>query len=103
SCPICCNLADRFGRLLRTRGFGLAPLQAEWVKKRLNLPDGRFDEMFVLTHDDRILGGENAVIYLAGQYWWSWPIHRIAELPGFHFLAQLTYRWIAERRYCIGG
>ena len=103
SCPICCNLADRFHRLLHSRGFGLAPLQSNWAKKCLRLPETGFNKMKVLTFDNRVLGGEDAVIYLIGQFWWAWPFHIIARLPGFHFLAGFVYRWIARHRYCAEG
>ncbi len=104
SCPICSGGAERFHRILHARGFGLAPLQTPWVQDRLNLKtDTPLEEMRVITHDHRILGGADGLIYLSAQVWWAWPVFAIAQLPGMRSLAWGAYRWIAKRRYCLGG
>lgn len=104
SCPICRGGVERFHRILHARGFGLAPLQTPWVQMRLGLKsDSSLEEMKVLTHDGRVFGGADALIYLAGQVWWAWPLSVLCWLPGMRQLAWGLYRWVARNRYCLGG
>jgi hypothetical protein len=99
--PKCRIGAERFYRILHARGFGLAPLQTPWVHERLGLTS--LDEMKVLTHTNQVLGGADALIYLAGQVWWAWPLSILCRLPGMRALIWDLYRWIARNRYCLGG
>ncbi len=101
-CPICRGGAEQFHRVLHTRGFGLAPLQTPWVQTRLGLKsDLSLEEMKVLTHDGHVFGGADALIYLAGQVWWAWPLSVLFRLPGMRRLAWELYRWVARHRYCL--
>ena len=82
SCPICSGGAERFHRILHARGFGLAPLQTPWVQQPLGLkPGSPLEEMKVLTTDGQVFGGADALIYLAGQVWWAWPLWILCRLP----------------------
>lgn len=103
-CSLCIDLADRFGRSLARRGFGLAPLQTPWVRNRLGLtPRSDLTDMKVLTRDGEVLGGADGAIHLARYLWWAWPLYALARLPGMRRMLRLGYRWIAERRHCLGG
>ncbi len=59
--------------------------------------------MELVTSDGKILGGADAVIELAGQIWWGWPLWALAQIPGSRPLLRALYRGIAARRYCVGG
>ena len=101
ACRHCSAAAKRFERLFERRGFALIPLQTPWVQKRLRLnPTALLEEMRLLTDDGKILGGADAVIFLAGQVWWAWPFYSLAQLPGMHGLVEKSYRWIATHRGC---
>src|SRR5712692_2242278 len=81
-CAFCTGLARQFGAALRRRGFELAPLTE------------RRSQMELATSDGRILGGADAVIELARQIWWGWPIWVFAQAPGSRPLLRAAYRWI---------
>jgi predicted DCC family thiol-disulfide oxidoreductase YuxK len=84
------------------RGFHLAPLQAPWVRPALKLSQEELlDELRVLTADDAIYGGADALIYLAEQIPWARPLAYAARLPGMKFLLRAAYRWIAHQRHTI--
>lgn len=101
---MCTSLARRVERSFERRGFGLAPLQTPWVRERLGLKPGEpLTEMQVLTSDGRVFGGTDAVVYLARWVWWGWPVYAMAKLPGMLRVLRFAYRWVAERRSCIGG
>lgn len=100
-CGFCTRWAWRLARIGRvgSRGFHLAPLQAAWVRQRLHMaePD-LLHEMRVLTADDTLYGGADAVVFLARQVWWTRPFTHLARLPGAMRLLRAAYRWVARNR-----
>jgi predicted DCC family thiol-disulfide oxidoreductase YuxK len=100
-CEFCQSLARRFRSTLQKRGFGLAPLQDPRVATLLGLtPNLLLQEMRVLTDEGQVLGGAQAVTFLAGKIWWAWPVHAAAKLPGMQPLLHAAYRWVAGHRHC---
>ncbi len=103
-CSMCAGTIGRLRRTLIRRGFLLAPLQRGWVQERLGLrPEELLDEMRVLTADGRLLGGAEAIVYLAGHIWWGRPLVGLSKIPGAGRLLDRLYRLIACRRYRLGG
>jgi predicted DCC family thiol-disulfide oxidoreductase YuxK len=100
-CNICTSLARRFRRAFEKRGFGLATLQDPRVAALLALPpDQLLREMHVVTGEGEILSGAKAIVYLARQIWWAWPLFAAAQLPGAMRILNLGYRFFADRRHC---
>ena len=100
-CAFCQSLARRFRSTLERRGFGLAPLQDPRVAALLGVPPSvLLVEMRVLTADGQVLGGAQAVTFLAGKIWWAWPVHAAAKLPGMPRLLRAAYKWVADHRHC---
>src|SRR4029453_9176137 len=82
-------------------GFQFLPLQTGWVMKQLGLdPNAPLEEMHVLTVGGRYIAGADAVIFLARQIWWTWPVVALARLPGIRALLDQGYRWVAAHRGC---
>ena len=103
-CSVCTSLARRFRRPLETRGFGLAALQDPRVQALLNLPpEDLLREMRVATAEGEIYGGAGAIVYLARQIWWAWPLYAAAKLPGVPLILDACYRWFADHRTCSSG
>jgi predicted DCC family thiol-disulfide oxidoreductase YuxK len=103
-CRICTSLAHRFRRTLETRGFGLAALQDPRVQSLLGLPHRELlREMRVATIQGQIYGGAEAVVFLARQVWWAWPLYAAAKLLGVPRLLDAGYRWFANHRTCSSG
>jgi predicted DCC family thiol-disulfide oxidoreductase YuxK len=103
-CSICTSLAHRFRRTLETRGFGLAALQDPRVQALLALPPAELlREMRVATCEGQIYGGAEAVIYLARQIWWAWPLYALAKVHGIPRILTSGYRWFADHRKCLNG
>ena len=103
-CAFCTSLARRFAPVLEPRGYGLAPLQDPRVPALLGLPPAQLLlEMRVLTSDGRQFGGADAVLYLARQVWWAWPLYALGKLPGMRRALRAGYRWIAARRSCAAS
>ena len=101
-CPFCSAWARRVHATLESRGFGLAPLQSARVRALLNLPEHELlREMRLLTPDGNVLGGADALIYLARNIWWAWPVYALSQLPAVRSLLLAAYRWFAARRHCL--
>jgi predicted DCC family thiol-disulfide oxidoreductase YuxK len=103
-CAACTSLARRFRRALETRGFGLAALQDPRVRTLLDLPpEDLLREMRVATADGNVYGGAEAIVFLARQIWWAWPLYAAAKLPGIPRVLETCYRWFADHRTCVSG
>lgn len=101
-CRYCIAAATRFAPIFAKRGFRFIPLQTPWVQQRLGLvPGAPLEEMRVLTLDDTDLGGADAILFLARQVWWLWPLSIVGRLPGMHGVVDAGYRWIAAHRGCV--
>lgn len=100
-CGFCCELAHRFENVFARRGFRFAPLQEEWVERRLHLTRAEaLKEMRVLTTAGEVFGGADAVVYLSGQLWWGVPLAFLARLALVHAALHRLYRWVAAYRTC---
>lgn len=103
-CSSCRELALRFEAFFGDRGFHFAPLQDEWVQRRLNLTKAQaLEEMRVLTSAGQVFGGADAVIFLARQIWWARPLTWMTRIPFVHAILHRVYRWVAARRSCAMG
>jgi predicted DCC family thiol-disulfide oxidoreductase YuxK len=87
-CAFCTAWARRAEQILKGRGFVFQPLP---------LPA---KEMKVVTAAGKTVGGAAAVVYLARQVWWLWPLWALSRIPGVMRLLDHGYRWIAGRRHC---
>ncbi|HRI12377.1 MAG TPA: DUF393 domain-containing protein [Verrucomicrobiota bacterium] len=102
-CPVCVSIVDRMGALFRRRGFEFVPLQESWVAPALAVTPAELRrEMKLRRHDGIVVGGAAAWRELGKSVWWLWPLVTAAGWPGFRWLADVTYRWVAEHRYCLG-
>ena len=103
-CSVCTSLARRFRRALEKRGFGLAALQDPRVQALLALPpQDLLREMRVATAGGDVYGGAKAIVFLARQIWWAWPLYAVAKLPGVPRILGACYRWFAAHRTCSSG
>ena len=103
-CALCRAWAGRTYRLLRRRGFRMAPLRSPWTQARFGLePNSLLTEMRLITTDGKRLGGADALIEIARNIWWAWPLSLAARLPGIRPLLRIAYRHLAARRHCSTG
>jgi predicted DCC family thiol-disulfide oxidoreductase YuxK len=74
------------------------------VQALLALPtEDLLREMRVATGDGEIYGGADAIVFLARQIWWAWPLYAAAKLPGVPHILNACYRWFADHRTCSSG
>jgi len=82
--------------------FGLAALQDPRVATLLGLPtDQLLREMRVVTANNELYGGVDAIVFLARQIWWGWLIYAAAQLQVCSTFFQAGYRWFANHRIVL--
>jgi predicted DCC family thiol-disulfide oxidoreductase YuxK len=102
SCGLCTAGTRRWGPMLSRRGIGLRPLQDPEVVERLGLQPGEVpDEMKLQTPQGQILGGADALLYVARRVWWAFPIYLLSFIPGMRWLMHWGYRRLASNRHRI--
>ena len=90
-CRFCTIWARRGERWLGKHGFRFVPLSEP------------SDEMKLVTGDGETIGGARAVVYLARQIWWAWPLWAVSRIPGAMHLLERGYRWTAAGWCCSAG
>ncbi|GJM25016.1 MAG: hypothetical protein DHS20C16_14310 [Phycisphaerae bacterium] len=103
-CPMCVTLANRFAGIFRRIGYRIAPQQTAWVRERLGLSEGEpLTEVRVLSPDGQVVGGAEAVVFVAQRIWWAWPLYALSRIPGVMIILRTIYRHIAANRFCISN
>ena len=106
ACSLCIGLVRRSHNVLAPE-FRFEPLQSPWVREVLGVTEEQLlAEMRVLTRTGNVLGGADAVVYLARSLkpaqrpWWAWLALVVSRIPGSIALLHSGYRWFAARRHC---
>ena len=103
-CRFCNALAKRFAGVLARRDIALLPLQTEGTTALFGVPqDQLLAEMRLRLYGGRVLGGADAVMEIARQIWWAWPLWALSRVPGAMRPMRVVYRWIARQRGCADG
>lgn len=102
SCGFCRRWIPFWESALRRQGFGIAPLQAEWVASRLEIGEERLlDDIRLLLADGRNFAGAEVYRYAMSRIWWTRPLYLISILPGFRRIFDMCYRLFAKNRHRI--
>lgn len=100
-CALCFRWLRRVERPLLRHGYEFVPLQAAWIKARLNLTNrDALTEMRLLRPGQQVLGGADAAVVLMRQIWWLWPLWLLSRSPGAMSAFRVVYRHIAVNRQC---
>ncbi len=103
-CRFCTAHRQRWGKVFERRGFVWLPLQTPGTAERLGITEMQLHaEMWLQLADGRKFGGISAWSVQMRRVWWLWPMGVVLALPGFKALRRGIYRWIAQRRHCLGG
>jgi predicted DCC family thiol-disulfide oxidoreductase YuxK len=109
-CPFCLGLLERFRLQIEAAGFLAAPLQSDWVRERLSVPDDQLlAEMKLLLPSGDVYGGAEAIFHFARSMpsdvrpVWAWAVVILGKLPFARALARAVYKRVAARRHCLAG
>lgn len=104
SCGFCRRWIPFWENTLRKRGFEIAPLQAGWVKKRLQLSEGDLlqDLRLLLANGEHIQGADT-YRYAMKRIWWAYPVYLASMAPIGRKIFDRAYRQFATHRHQISS
>src|SRR5262245_12221206 len=102
SCGFCRTWVPFWRHTLRRRGFGIAPLQAEWVRRRLNVSDAELmQDLRLLLADGRQVRGVDVYRHVWRRIWWAWPLYLLSTVPLGRQAFDWGYRTFADNRFRV--
>ena len=93
------NLQTAERAVRQLRGY----LDVRVGSEKYRISQERDPAMRLLTPQGSLYGGADALIAIAGQIWWAWPLHCVAQVPLVSGVLRHTYAWVARRRNCLSG
>lgn len=101
-CGICTAWISRCKNIFLRRNFDMVPLQAEWIRRELDLdyPDMLRDFRIRLAGGD-LLEGADAYRWLLRKIWWAYPFYLLSRVPPCKQIFDTCYRYIADHRQKI--
>ncbi len=101
-CGFCTRWMSFWKGVLARRGIGIAPLQADWVRHRLDVaPEDLLNDLRMLTADGRIVEGADVYRYVMRRIGWAYPAYVLTLLPGLRHVFDRAYRTFATHRYRV--
>lgn len=103
-CVFCVRWAHFWRPVLRSRGFEIDELQAQWTTEALGMTrDEVVRDIRLITAEGKSYAGADVYLHIARRIWWAWPFGAFFSLPGFRALIWAGYRWFAKNRQCVSG
>lgn len=104
SCGFCRRWIPFWENALGRRGFGIAPLQADWVRERLQLTESDLlRDLRLLLADGSQICGANVYRYAMRRIWWAWPVYLFSITPGLRNVFDWSYRTFATNRFRVSS
>ncbi len=102
SCGFCDRWVQFWKPIIGKRGFGVAPLQSDFVKARIAMPeDILLQDLRVLLINGKIISGANAYRYLMRRIFWAYPLFVLSIIPILSSLFDWGYRTFANHRHRV--
>jgi len=104
SCGVCRRWVPFWEGALQKRGFAIAPLQADWVRAKLQLSDAELlADMRLLLADGSQIRGADVYRYAMRRIWWVWPVYLFSITPGLRNIFDWSYRTFAANRFRVSS
>lgn len=102
SCGFCRRWVPFWEGTLRKRGFEIAPLQADWVREKINLNEADLlqDLRLLLANGEQIQGADT-YRYAMERIWWAYPIYLFSIAPLGRSIFDWSYQKFATHRHAI--
>jgi predicted DCC family thiol-disulfide oxidoreductase YuxK len=102
SCGFCRRWIPFWEDTLRKRGFEIAPLQADWVKQKLQLNEkDLLEDLRLLLASGKQVQGADTYRYAMKRIWWAYPAYLFSIAPLGRNIFDWSYRKFAMHRYQI--
>jgi predicted DCC family thiol-disulfide oxidoreductase YuxK len=102
SCGFCRRWIPFWENTLRKRGFEIAPLQADWVRQKLQLNEkDLLQDLRLLLASGKQIQGADTYRFAMKRIWWAHPIYLFSVAPLGKNIFDWSYRKFAAHRYQI--
>jgi predicted DCC family thiol-disulfide oxidoreductase YuxK len=104
SCGFCRRWIPFWAPTLKRRGFETAPLQAQWVRERLQLAETELmSDLRLLLPDGTQIVGADVYRHAMRRIWWAWPFYVLSITPGIREVFNRAYRAFAVNRFRVSS
>ena len=104
SCGFCRRWIPFWEDPLCRRGFAVAPLQADWVRIKLQLSDKELlSDIRLLLADGSQIVGADVYRYATRRIWWAWPVYLFSITPELRKCFDWGYRKFAKQRFKVSS
>lgn len=104
SCGFCSKWVPFWSTTLASQGLGFAPLQADWVKDRIDMPEEELiSDLRLLLDTGEVISGPDVYRHVMRHGWWLTPLYLLSIIPGLSQLFDWSYRSFANHRYEVSA
>jgi predicted DCC family thiol-disulfide oxidoreductase YuxK len=102
SCGICRRWIPFWENALLKRGFAIAPLQADWVRQKLQLNENDLlQDLRLLLADGEQIQGADVYRFAMKRIWWAYPLYLFSIMPLCLNIFNWAYKTFAAHRYQV--
>lgn len=102
ACGFCRRWIPFWAATLRARGFDIAPLQSEWVQRRIPVKSAKIlYDLRLLMENGTLIAGADAYRCILRRIWWAYPLYLISITPLLRSVFDASYRFVADHRHAI--
>ena len=102
ACGFCSRWVGLWKETGQRRGFGVAPLQAEWVQEQIALDtEHMLDDLRLLQADGTVIEGADVYRFVMRRIWWAYPAYWLSTLPVLRSVFDRTYGMFKRNRYRV--
>ena len=102
SCGFCRRWIPFWKGALQRRGFSIAPLQADWVRAKIQLSESELlHDLRLLLADGSQIRGADVYRYATRRIWWALPVYLFSITPGLRIIFDWGYRTFAANRFRV--
>ncbi len=104
SCAFCTAGSKQALRFVPSGTLDLLDVNDPAVQARYGVtPEAAQREMHLIRPNGKVSAGADAIRNLLRLSPWAWPLARFWRIPGFPWLADRVYAWVAAHRYLFMG
>ncbi|NRA98117.1 MAG: DUF393 domain-containing protein [Planctomycetes bacterium] len=104
SCGVCSKWVPFWSSTLARQDLGFAPLQADWVKGRIDMPEEELlQDLLLLLATGEVIKGPDVYRHVMRHAWPLWPLYLFSVIPGISQLFDWSYRTFANHRYEVSA
>jgi predicted DCC family thiol-disulfide oxidoreductase YuxK len=100
SCGFCSKWVPFWSSTLARQGLGFAPLQADWVRDSVDMPEeDLLQDLRLFLATGELISGPDVYRHVMRHAWYLWPLYVLSRVPGLSQLFDWSYRTFANHRY----